>query len=84
MSVPCTSLSGLEVARFVCLSTAQRDGTAVPTPLGPVWQSGRLFFYTPAASGKIKRIRNDPVVQVAACTRSGVITGPWHDARATS
>ena len=44
----------------------------------PVWfveQDGRLLVETDAASGKLKRIRHNPAVLVAACSASGRLRG---------
>ena len=44
----------------------------------PVWfaeHGGRLLVQTDAASGKVKRIRRNPAVRVAACTASGRLRG---------
>ena len=38
------------------------------TPVWFVQQGGRLLVETDAAAGKVKRIRCNPAVQVAACT----------------
>lgn len=42
-----------------------------------------LYLYTKADSGKVKRIRNDSRVRVAACTVRGHVTGPWLEGMAT-
>lgn len=76
-------LGDVRSASFICVSTVRRDGREVRTPVGPLWDGDRLFFYTPDHSGKVKRIRNNPAVRVAACTRAGVVEGPWLDATAT-
>ncbi len=40
-----------------------------------VRQDGRLLVETDSACGKVKRIRRNPVVQVAACSASGRLRG---------
>jgi uncharacterized protein len=40
-----------------------------------VQRDGRLLVETDAASGKVKRIRRNPQVRVAACTASGRLHG---------
>lgn len=57
--------------RYLSLTTYKRDGTAVSTPVWFVQEAGRLLIVTDAASGKVKRIRNNPGVRVALCTASG-------------
>ena len=55
--------------KYVSLTSYRRDGTAVATPVWFVRQDGRLLVETGAASGKVKRIRRNPAVQVAVCAR---------------
>ena len=76
------TLAALEGARYVLLTTYRRDGRAVPTPVGPLVRDGKVYVYTPASSGKAKRVRRTARVQVAPCTRRGEPTGPALDGRA--
>ena len=73
------SLSG---SRYVRLVTTRRSGAGVPTPFGALHRDGKLYCYTSAASGKVKRIRREPRVEIAPCTRRGVPTGASLPARA--
>ena len=66
----------LREARYVLLTTYRRDGTPMPTPVGPIVQDGKVYAYTPANSGKAKRVRRTARVEVAPCTRRGEPTGP--------
>ena len=68
--------------KFVCLATFKRDGTAVHTTVWFAEAKGKLFLRTIANSGKVKRIRNDPLVRLAPCTITGKVTGPWSDGHA--
>ena len=57
--------------KFVSLTTYRRSGDAVSTP---VWigQDGDAFVVTTAEhAGKVKRVRNNPRVQLRACSRTG-------------
>ena len=69
--------------RTILLTTRKRDGTTVGTPvniaLGP---DGRAYFRTWSVTGKAKRMRNFPHVQIAPCTGRGKVTGPWRQATA--
>jgi uncharacterized protein len=47
-----------------------------------VADSGRLYVWTGAQTGKAKRIRHNPAVTVAPCTARGTPTGPTLPARA--
>jgi PPOX class probable F420-dependent enzyme len=61
--------------KYLSITSYKRDGTGVATPVWFVQQDGRLLVETDAASGKVKRIRRNPAVQVAACTASGRLRG---------
>jgi uncharacterized protein len=61
--------------KYISLTTSRRDGTVVATPVWFVQQGDRLLVRTGVASGKVKRIRRNPAVQVAACTASGRLRG---------
>ena len=58
--------------KYCLLVTFKRDGSAVPTP---VWfgidADGRLYVRTGRDVAKVRRLRNDPRVRVAACTVRG-------------
>lgn len=57
---------------YVLLTTFRKDGRLVPTP---VWAAplgdGRLVLVTQDSTGKVKRIRRDPHVLLAPCSRRG-------------
>jgi uncharacterized protein len=51
--------------KYISFTTFKKDGTAVPTPTWVVaLDDGKIGFYTSSASGKAKRLRNDPKVVV--------------------
>ena len=66
--------------RYLSITSYKRDGTGVATPVWFVQQDGRLLVETDAASGKVKRIKRNPTVRVAACTASGRLRGEQADA----
>lgn len=68
--------------RFVSLRTFRENGEAVDTPVWPVAHQGELLVFTPSDSGKLKRIRNNPHIQVAPCGRFGTVHGKWVDGNA--
>lgn len=83
MSAPrSTSFDDFSRTRAVMLTTFRRDGTPVGTPIWLVVRGGAICATTAASSGKVKRIRNDPRVRVAACTQLGRLTGPTHEGTA--
>lgn len=61
--------------KYLSITSYKRDGTGVATPVWFIMQDGRLLVETDAASGKVKRIRRNPAVQVAACTARGRLRG---------
>jgi hypothetical protein len=63
--------------KYLNLETFRRNGEAMRTP---VWfvQDGQTFYIrTVAESGKVKRVRNNPHVNIAPCEADGSVTGPW-------
>ncbi len=66
----------------VLLTTYKRDGTSVGTPVNIVVEGGRAFFRTWDTAWKLKRIRNNPEVEVAPSTPRGKLTGSAIHARA--
>ena len=77
----------LQLARFsdrkyLNLVTFRRSGAAVPTPLWFVEEGGVLYVRTPARSGKVKRLRNNPRVRVVPSDGRGNPKGAWIDGRA--
>lgn len=81
-TAPAMGFDGMARARAIMLTTFRRSGEPVGTPVWLVVEEGRILLTTTAASGKVKRIRNDPRVTVAPCTQFGRVTGPVRDARA--
>ena len=77
-----TALGELAAAKTVLLRTFRRDGRPVDTPVHVVCHDGRLFIRTFDPSGKLKRIRRDPMVLVAPCTTRGRVLGPTFGLRA--
>lgn len=68
--------------RYISITTFRRDHSPVATPVWVVADSGHLYVWTGAQTGKAKRIRRNPAVTVAPCTARGTPTGPAVPARA--
>lgn len=66
----------------ILLTTFRKNGKAVPTPVWYGREGNHLYVFSLATAGKVKRIRNRPKAQVAACTGIGRITGPTMEAQA--
>jgi PPOX class probable F420-dependent enzyme len=76
--------------KYLNLETFKKSGEGVKTP---VWfaaepsasldsNDAKLYVYTIGASGKVKRIRNNPRVRIAPCNARGGLLGDWVDGRA--
>jgi PPOX class probable F420-dependent enzyme len=66
-----TALLSLADARFVSLTTFRRSGERVSTPVWVGRDGDALVVLTPAGSGKVKRLRRDPRVELTPCGRFG-------------
>jgi uncharacterized protein len=73
---PPTALLSLGQQKYISLTTFRRTGAAVATPVWFVQLDTTLYVYSDATAGKVKRIRNNPQVQVAICTMLGRVKGP--------
>ncbi len=84
---PMTELKDVSSEKYLNLETFRRSGLGVRTPVWfaakPDGNGGiRLYIYSKAAAGKVRRIRHNGKVRIAPCTVTGVITGNWVEARA--
>ncbi|HEY6199655.1 MAG TPA: PPOX class F420-dependent oxidoreductase [Candidatus Binatia bacterium] len=75
-------LQRLANQRTVLLTTYRRDGRGVGTPVNIAVENGRAYVRTYESAWKLKRIRNNPDVEVAPSTARGKPTGPALRARA--
>lgn len=57
--------------RFVSLTTFRKSGEPVSTPVWVGRDGEALVVTTPTGSGKVKRLRNDPRVELRPCNRFG-------------
>jgi hypothetical protein len=84
------ALSVFDDERYLNLESFRRNGTGVRTPVwfasGPKDVSGpgvpKLYVYTTADSGKVKRVRRNGAVRIAPCDIRGRVTGAWINALA--
>ena len=67
--------------KYINLETYRKDGRGVRTPVWFVESSSDdgsiLYVRTSDDTGKYKRIRNNPSVQVAPCDMRGRVKGKW-------
>jgi uncharacterized protein len=68
--------------KYASLTTYRKSGDAVRTAVWFGEDQSKLYVMTRGDAGKIKRIRNNPNVQVAPCTIRGKITGRQFAAKA--
>lgn len=72
----------LRKQQFMNLFTYRKSGAAVKTPVWFAQRGERLYVFTTAEAGKVKRIRNNPQVLVGPADRAGNPLGPTAPARA--
>ena len=75
-----SATDALSKARYVNLETFRKDGGGVQTPVWVARDQGALVIFTNGDSYKVKRLRRNPKVRIAACGVRGALKGPWHDA----
>ena len=56
---------------YLLVTTFRKDGTPVPTPVWVGRDGDELIVWTQATAGKVKRVRNNPTVEVTACDLRG-------------
>ena len=76
------SLQQFAKQKYLNLETFRRNGESMKTPVWFVQDGEILYVNTLANSGKVKRIRNNGRVNVAACKMDGKVTGTWFPAQA--
>jgi uncharacterized protein len=77
------NLESFRAEKYISLETFKKNGQGVRTPVWFVLHDGAFYLYTESDSWKVKRIRNQPRVRVAACTMRGTVKGDWLDATAS-
>lgn len=66
-------LASIADERFVSLTTYRKSGVPVSTPVWIARDVESLLVTTPSKSGKVKRLRNDPRVEMRPCSRMGKV-----------
>jgi uncharacterized protein len=72
VTVP-SALAEMADHRFVSLTTFRRTGVPVTSPVWIARDGDALVVTTIADSGKVKRLRRDPRVELRPCSRRGVV-----------
>ena len=68
---------------FLSLETYRKNGETIKSPMWFAQDNDALYLWTMADTSKVKRIRNNPHVNIAPCKRMGEVTGAWMTAHAT-
>ncbi len=68
--------SNLDGHSYMRLTTFRKDGTPVSVPVWFVRQGDRIYFTTHPNTWKVKRITNNPRVEIGPCTATGKPRGP--------
>lgn len=70
-----TSFQTLDGKSYIALTTYRKNGAPVITPVWFVRQDENLFVWTAKDSGKAKRLRKNPCVQLGPSDHSGKLLG---------
>lgn len=83
------AIAQFELAKYLNLETFRKTGAAVRTPVWFVQDVSHtapsvtvFYIYSEAKAGKVKRIRNNPMVRVAPCNFRGAECGTWIEGKA--
>lgn len=60
----------------VFLTTFRRNGQGIGSPVGMAVADGKLYFMTPVATWKARRIAHNPQVKLALCIFQGKVLSP--------
>ena len=74
-----TAIEHLDRESYISLATFRRNGRAVETPVWFAASDGKLYVFSEAKAGKMKRLKNDAALRVAACNVRGLVHGEWNE-----
>jgi len=77
-----SDLEQLDREAYISLATFRKSGVAVKTPVWFALSGERFYVFSESRAGKVKRLRNDPRIEVAPCSVRGHVTGDWTPGRA--
>jgi PPOX class probable F420-dependent enzyme len=69
-------------AQYIRLSTYRHSGEAVATPVWFAMEGAIVYVETSPSTGKVKRMRHTPCVELAPCTFRGHVIGPTVEGQA--
>lgn len=70
-------MSAFDAAQYCSIRTFRKDGRAVATPVWFAPGDGRHYLFSAGDAGKVKRLRNNPRLEVAPCDVRGNVQGDW-------
>jgi PPOX class probable F420-dependent enzyme len=70
-------IASLDREHYISLATFRRSGRAVLTPVWFATRDGKLYVFSEAKAGKMKRLRNDGRLRLAPCSVRGNVHGTW-------
>lgn len=76
-----SALEALDRGSYINLATFRRSGKAVETPVWFARDGERLYVFTAADAGKVKRLRRDARIRMAPCDVRGRVKGEWIEGR---
>ena len=68
--------------RYLSLATFRKTGADVKTPVWFAAAGGKLYCFSAANAGKLKRLRNSSRARIAPCDLRGTVLGEWRDTNA--
>ena len=72
----------LKDGNHISIKTFRKNGTSAATPVWFVEENDKFYICTGGATFKVKRIRSDPKVQMAASESSGNLRGEYFEGKA--
>ena len=72
-------ISQFNDVKYINLETFKRNGISVSTPVWFVTENDYIFVVTRSATGKVRRVRNNPNVRIVPSGFRGEPKGTWKD-----
>ncbi|HJP35279.1 MAG TPA: PPOX class F420-dependent oxidoreductase [Gammaproteobacteria bacterium] len=68
--------------QYVSLVTYRRSGVAVAAPVWSAREGAHYYVFSEGKAGKVKRLRNNSHIRMAACDIRGNVSGTWAEGSA--
>ena len=82
MNLDTAALEKFERHQYISLATFRRSGETVKTPVWFAERGGKIYVFTAAGSGKVKRLKNDKKIRATPCGPRGRLRGEWIEGQA--